>query len=305
MAELTVELCGLQMESPVMLASGILGETGPSLLKVLRSGAGAVVTKSIGSEPRDGYPNPTVVEVEGGLLNAIGLSNPGIDAFMEELELAVKGADGRPIVGSIFGADANEFSELARRMEEGGASGVELNLGCPHAKGYGAQIGQDPALVKEITAAVKDAVKIPVLVKITPNVTDITEIARAVEDGKGDAVVAINTVRAMAIDVEVGRPILHNRTGGMSGPAVKPIGVAAVWNIHKAVKIPIIGVGGISSGEDVVEYIMAGACAVQVGTAVWRDEVSVFSRINEELAKFMDRLGHSKVTDMVGVAHRE
>jgi dihydroorotate dehydrogenase (NAD+) catalytic subunit len=243
--------------------------------------------------------------VDCGLLNAIGLSNPGIDAYLEELDITVKGADGRPIIGSIFGGDDKEFSALAKRMEEGGASAVELNLGCPHAKGYGAQIGQDPKLVKKITSAVKSTVKIPVLVKITPNVTDITEIAQAVEKGKGDAIVAINTVRAMTIDVEMGRPVLHNRTGGMSGPAVKPIGVAAVWSIYQAVKIPVVGVGGISSGRDVMEYIMAGASAVQVGTAVWRDDVSAFSRINEEMSLLMDRLGHSKVSDMVGVAHRD
>jgi len=303
MADLITEICGLRMESPLMLASGILGETGPSLVRVLKAGAGAVVTKSIGNEPREGYPNPTVVEIEDGLLNAIGLANPGIDAYMEELDIAIKGSGGAPIIGSIFGADADEFASLAARMEAGGAAGLELNLGCPHAKGYGAQIGQDPDLVKEITARVKATVKIPVLVKITPNVTDITEIAQAVEDGKGDAVVAINTVRAMAIDAELGRPVLSNKTGGMSGPAIKSIGLSAVWRIFEKVKIPILGVGGISNGEDVVEYLMAGASAVQVGTAVWRGGPEVFGSIRMELEAFMDDNGKKGISDLIGVAH--
>jgi dihydroorotate dehydrogenase (NAD+) catalytic subunit len=311
MAELVTELCRLRMDSPLMLASGILGETGASLLKILNAGAGAVVTKSIGSEPRDGYPNPTVVEVEGGLLNAIGLANPGIDAFLEELELAVKGSGGAPVIASIFGKVGEEFAALAKRMEEGGASAVELNLGCPHAKGYGAQIGQDPKLVDQITTDVKRAVKIPVLVKITPNVTDIANIASSVMRGNGDAVVAINTVRAMAIDANLARPVLSNKKGGMSGPAVKAIGLAAVWTIHERFAeyrhppIPIIGVGGISNGIDVAEYLMAGASAVQLGTVVWRRGPEVFGSINKELLAFMEANGFDKISDMVGVAHRD
>lgn len=305
MADLSVELCGLRMSSPVILASGILGETGPSLIRAVRAGAGAVVTKSIGSQPRDGYPNPTVLEVEGGLLNAIGLANPGVDAYLGELTVTRQGAGGAPVIASIFGADADEFCRLASKMENGGASAVELNLGCPHAKGYGAQLGQDRDLVKDITAAVKGAVKVPVLVKVTPNITDITDIARAVEEGKGDGIVAINTVRAMAIDIEAARPVLHNRIGGLSGPAVKAVGVAAIWRIYEAVKIPVIGVGGISSGADAIEYIMAGAKAVQVGTAVWRDGPEVFGRMNTEISTFMDAHGYQGVADMVGVAHRD
>jgi dihydroorotate dehydrogenase (NAD+) catalytic subunit len=304
MVDISVELCGLRMASPLMLASGILGETGPSLLKVIGAGAGAVVTKSIGKVPRDGYPNPTVVEVEGGLLNAIGLANPGLDAYLEELGIAVKGANGTPIIASIFGGEPQECAGLARAMEKGGAAAIEMNLGCPHAKGLGADIGSDAGLVKEFTVAVKAAVKIPVLVKITPNVADITAIAQAVEEGGGDAIVAINTVRGMAIDVDLGRPILSNKLGGLSGPAIKPVGLAAVYRIYEKVKIPIIGVGGIASARDVAEYLMAGASAVQIGTAVWRDGVGAFGRINRDLKAFMAKHGHRSVADMVGVAHR-
>jgi len=304
MSNISVELCGLRMASPLMLASGILGETGPSLLKVIGAGAGAVVTKSIGKVPRDGYPNPTVTEVDGGLLNAIGLSNPGIEAYLEELGIAVKGAKGTPIIASIFGGEAQECVGLARAMEKGGVAAIEMNLGCPHAKGLGADIGSDAGLVKEFTVAVKAAVKVPVLVKITPNVTDITAIAQAVEEGGGDAIVAINTVRGMAIDADLERPILSNKLGGLSGPAIKPVGLAAVYRIYDKVKVPIIGVGGITSARDVAEYLMAGASAVQIGTAVWRDGVGVFGRINRDLKAFMAKHGHKTVADMVGVAHR-
>jgi len=304
MATISVELCKLRMASPLMLASGILGETGPSLLKVIRSGAGAVVTKSIGKIPRDGYPNPTMVEVEGGILNAIGLANPGIAEYLEELKYVTKGAKGVPIIASIFGGTPEEFVDLAKAMAKGGASAIEMNLGCPHAKGLGADIGSNPDHVREFTAAVKSAVNIPLFVKVTPNVTDITAIAQAVEEGGADAVVAINSVRGLAIDANLARPILYNKLGGLSGPAIKPVGLAAVWRVFDKVKIPIIGVGGISSAIDVAEYLMAGSSAVQLGTAVWKEGAGVFGRINKDLVKFMDKNGYSKISDMVGVAHR-
>ncbi len=304
MARITTQLCTLKMSSPLMLASGILGETGPSLLRAIKAGAGAVVTKSVGKAPRDGYPNPTIAEAEEGIVNAIGLANPGIEEYLHELGIAIKGAKGVPIVGSVFGGEPMEFSELARAMEKQGASAIEMNLGCPHAKGLGADIGSNPEFVKDFTAAVKAAVKVPVLVKITPNVTDITAIAQAVEDGGGDAVVAINSVRGMVIDADLARPVLSNKLGGLSGPAIKPVGLAAVWRIYDKVKIPIIGVGGISTARDAAEYIMAGARAVQIGTAVWKDGVGVFGRINKDLEAFMKSHGYNSVSDMVGVAHR-
>ena len=304
MARISTQLCSLKMSSPLMLASGILGETGPSLLRAIKAGAGAVVTKSVGKAPRDGYTNPTLAEVEDGFVNAIGLANPGIEEYLHELGFAVKGSKGVPIVASVFGGDPTEFSDLARAMEKGGASAIEMNLGCPHAKGLGADIGSNPEFVKEFTSAVKAAVRIPVFVKITPNVTDIAAIAQAVEDGGGDAIVAINTVRGMALDVDLARPVLSNKLGGLSGPAIKPIGLAAVWRIYDKVKIPIIGVGGISNARDAVEYFMAGARAVQVGTAVWKDGVGIFGRINKDLEAFMKAHKYNSISDMVGVAHR-
>ncbi|MDD5502768.1 MAG: dihydroorotate dehydrogenase, partial [Candidatus Thermoplasmatota archaeon] len=253
----SIEFAGLKLKNPTMNASGILDETGDSMVALAKAGAGAVVTKSIGIKGRDGHKNPTVIVLEHGMINAMGLPNPGIDEYGEEIRIA-KSA-GVPVIASIFGGDPGEFGILAKRMQEYGADAVELNVSCPHAKGFGAQLGTDPVMVTEVVKAAKSAAKIPVFVKLTPNVNNIVPIAKAAEAAGADGIVAINTVKAMSIDLETGMPILGNKLGGYSGPAVKPIGVRAVYDIAKEVKIPIIGVGGITTGEDAIEYIMAGA----------------------------------------------
>jgi dihydroorotate dehydrogenase (NAD+) catalytic subunit len=292
----------MELENPLILASGILGETGQSLLKVLEAGAGAVVTKSIGLEPRDGYPNPTVVELEYGMLNAMGLPNPGIDEYREEVRTALK-AD-KPVIGSIFGKNDEEFSALAKKMESFGASALELNLSCPHAKGYGVEIGSDEGEVKRVVNAVKSQAGIPVFAKLSPNVTDIGAIARAVQDGGGDGIVAINTIKAMAIEPELKRPVLSNRFGGLSGKAVKPVGLRCVYEIFEHVDIPVIGCGGVESGRDAVEYIMAGAGAVQIGSAIRSRGLNVFREVNNGISEFMNKNGFSNIGEMVGIAHK-
>lgn len=301
MVDLRTRVGKLEMRNPTMLASGILGETGELLLRVARSGAGAVVTKSIGVEPREGHPNPTVVEMEHGLLNAIGLANPGINLFKEEMDVATKAEV--PVIGSIFGKDATEFAQLAIKMEEYGADAVELNLSCPHAEGLGYEIGSEPKNVEEITKEVKGSVKIPVFPKLTPNVKSIVDLADAAAKGGADAVVAINTVRAMAISPEAGMPVLANKIGGLSGTAIRPIGVRCVYEIWKEVPIPVIGVGGISSGMDALEYIMAGASAVQIGSGVWIGGPEVFSKICGEMEEFMERNGYESLNDVLGAVH--
>ncbi len=301
MVDLKTSVGKLEMRNPTMLASGILGETGELLLRVAGSGAGAVVTKSIGLEPREGHPNPTVVEMEHGLLNAVGLANPGIEVFKEEMDVATKAEV--PVIGSIFGKDAGEFAQLAVKMEEYGADAVELNLSCPHAEGLGYEIGSEPKNVEEITKEVKGSVKIPVFPKLTPNVKSIVELADAAAKGGADAVVAINTVRAMAISPEARMPILANKIGGLSGTAIRPIGVRCVYEIWKDVPIPVIGVGGISTGMDALEYLMAGASAVQIGSGVWIGGPEVFSRICAEIEEFMDRNGHRSLNDVLGAVH--
>ncbi|MDR3282770.1 MAG: dihydroorotate dehydrogenase [Candidatus Methanoplasma sp.] len=299
---MTIDTCvgSLKLERPGIVASGIMDETGASIARMLSSGAGAAVTKSIGLQPNPGHRNPTFTEVKGGFVNAMGLPNPGIDLFKEEMGAAIAGGK---VVGSIYGATASEFVTLAGKMEEYGATAVELNLSCPHAKGYGAEIGVDAALVKKIVSAVKSSVSIPVWAKLTPNTHMLKEVALAVQDAGGDAIVAINTLKAMVISPEFGKPFLSNKFGGLSGPAVRSVGVRAVYDIRAAVDVPIVGVGGISDWRDAAQYIMAGASAFQIGSAIATKGVKVFDSINKDLEDFMRDFGYSTIKDMVGVAH--
>ena len=300
MASLKTSIGSVELEKPGMVASGIMDETGPSMVRMFECGAGAVVTKSVGTEPKAGHPNPCFTEVTGGYVNAMGLPNPGIDLFGEEMRVAVP--KGR-VVGSIYGSGPDEFAHLAGRMEDYGACAVELNLSCPHAKGYGMEVGTDPAMVGSIVKAVKSSVSIPVWAKLTPNTHILTDIGMAVQDAGGDAVVAINTLKAMVICPEMGRPLLSNRFGGLSGPAVKPVGVRAVYDLSAVLDIPVVGVGGISDWRDAAEYIMAGASAFQVGSAVGIVGPKVFSEINAGLSAFMDEYGYGSIAAMRGVAH--
>ncbi len=301
MVDLRTEIAGVRLRNPTMLASGFLDETGGSLIRVYRAGAGAVVTKSIGPEPREGYANPTVVEVDGGLLNAVGLPNPGIEAFRAELEEAL--AAKALVIGSVYGKDAAEYAKVAVLMADAGVAAIEMNLSCPHAKGLGTEIAQSEEAVREFTHAVKDAVDVPVFPKLSPNVADIASFAVAAERGGADAIVAINTVKAMAIAPELRTPILANRFGGLSGPAIRPIGVRAVYDIYEKVNIPVIGVGGVDSGHAALEYLMAGAAAVQIGTALVGQGLGVFERVTKEMGSLLEDIGFHAASEAVGVAH--
>ena len=299
---LKVELAGLHLRNPTVLASGILGISADSLREVARAGAGAVTTKSIGLEPREGYANPTVIQVEGGLLNALGLPNPGIKKFSEEIrelkDLEV------PLVVSIYGYSAEEYAEVARIAAESGADAVELNLSCPHAKGVGAEMGQDPQKVGEVVKAVKRRVKVPVFAKLTSSVADITGLAKAAASTGADAVTAINTVKAMAIDVETARPILSHMMGGLSGGAIKPIAVRCVYEIFEAVDVPIVGCGGVRTWRDAVEFMLAGASAVQIGSAVAYEDLAVFKSVTTGITEYLKEKGFRSVKEIVGLAHR-
>jgi len=303
MTGLGVDIAGISMANPTMLASGILDETGLTMLEAARAGAGAVVTKSISLEPRNGHGNPSVVELPFGLLNAMGLPNPGLGYFSGEIAIA-RGA-GTPVIGSVIGSTGPEIAEVAIGMESAGADAIELNLSCPHATGFGAELGSTPDLVEAVCGAVKDVVKVPVFAKLTPNTSSIASLALAAERAGADAIVAINTVKGMVISPEARRPVLANRVGGLSGPAIRPIGVRCVYEIYDAVDIPVIGVGGISSSDDALEYIMAGAKAVQLGTAVCRRGLAVFGEVCSGLSEFMDENGHMSISEIVGVAHDE
>ncbi|HOL42510.1 dihydroorotate dehydrogenase [Methanospirillum sp.] len=270
-----VQIAGVPVRNHLILAAGVLGTCASSLLRMLRQGAGAVVTKSIGPEPRYGHAGPCVVVLEDGVMNAMGLPNPSKE-FVNELALL----DGEPVIVSIFGGNPDEFHEVAGWFADK-AQAFELNVSCPHAAGFGAQIGTNPDLVHACTEAVKEW-KRPVWVKLTPNVTDITAIGRAAESGGADAIVAINTVRAMRISTGLKRPVLGNTYGGLSGRAIFPIAVRCVYELYEACSIPIIGCGGVSCAEDVIEMMMAGAQGVEIGSAV-AHEPDIFRRISDEL----------------------
>jgi dihydroorotate dehydrogenase (NAD+) catalytic subunit len=296
------EIAGLKLANPTMLAAGILGYTGLSMTSVVEAGAGAVVTKTMGQEPRTGYLNPTVVQTDCGLLNAMGLPNPGISHFKEEMK-QLKTIQAATIL-SIFGSSVEEFTTVAKTAAELGADAIELNVSCPHVKKAGAAIGCDPMLLTDIVKDVKKAVTIPVLAKLTPNVTNIGEIAEAAEDSGADAITAINTVKAMAIDTETGRPILANKFGGLSGPAIKPIAVRCVYDVYRSVDIPVIGCGGISSWQDAVEFMLAGASAVQIGTAVAFKGVEIFGSVAQGIEDYLKRKSFKSVKEIVGLAHK-
>ncbi|MDD1685903.1 dihydroorotate dehydrogenase [Methanoregula sp.] len=286
-----VHVGGVALENHLLLAAGVLGTTGASLLRMLNLGAGGVVTKSIGPHPKEGHSGPCLVVLEDGLLNAMGLPNPSKE-FVDEIATLAK----KPVIVSIFGGNPEEFAEVAGWFA-GRVAGIELNLSCPHAEGYGSAIGTDPALVEACTRAVSKS-GIPTWVKLTPNVTDITAIGKAAEKGGASAIVAINTVKAMRISTGIRRPMLGNRYGGLSGSAVFPIAVRCVYELYDAVKIPIIGCGGVSTADNVVEMMMSGAQAVEIGSAVF-DDVKVFGTIRDSLyAK--DGI---PAKDIVGCAH--
>jgi len=287
---LEVEIAGIKMKNPLMLASGILDLTKESMEKF--KDAGAVVTKSIGREARKGYKNPVFYEMECGILNAIGLANPGIDEYIKEVE----GIKIENLIGSIFGGGSEDFSFLAEKFAPY-VKALEMNMSCPHAKKMGAEYPTEE--IGEAVEATKKAGK-PVFVKL--GMENIIERTSEAINGGADAIVAINSIKAMAINIDVAMPVLGNKVGGYSGKAIKPIGVRCVYEIASNFEVPVIGVGGITKAEDVIEYMMAGAKAVQIGTGVYYRGIELFREICIELEKWLDKNGYSSINDVVGLA---
>ena len=300
---LMVNLAGLKLANPTMLASGVLGYSAETLETIVEGGAGAVVTKSVGLKPRSGYANPTVVQVDCGLVNAMGLPNPGIDEFVREIREA-KAVLSVPLIVSVYGFSENEYAVVAKKAVNAGADVVELNVSCPHVKETGSEIGQNPEVLSKVVRKVKAAVEKPVFVKLSPNVTSIADIAEAAAKAGANALTAINTVKAMAIDPETTMPILSNRVGGLSGPAVKPIAVRCVYEIFERVKVPIIGCGGVASWRDAVEFLLAGASAVQIGTAIATEGSNVFGKVTQGIDAYLKRKDFKSVGEVVGLSHR-
>ena len=298
---LNYNLAGLELESPTLLASGILGVAPGSMIRLLNAGMGGITTKTVGPRPRLGYPNPSIIEIDDGtFLNSVGLANPGIEAFIEEIH-DFKRRTTKPLIVSVFGDGPEGYAEVAKKAERAGADAIEINVSCPHADV--ASIALSTILTEEFTKTVKDAVRIPVFAKLTPNIANIVPIAKAAEYGGADAIVVINTLRGLALDVETGRPILSHGIGGVSGRAVKSIGVRVVYDIFPHIKIPIIGCGGISTWEDVLEYIYAGASTVQIGSALYKGE-DVITDINKGLEQFLTNHNISNFSELIGKAHQ-
>ncbi|TMI37972.1 dihydroorotate dehydrogenase [Candidatus Bathyarchaeota archaeon] len=298
--DLSVEFAGIKLPNPTILASGILGVSGEIMIRASRAGAGAVVSKSFNVKGREGYRNPSFIEVQGGFLNALGIPNPGMEEMREEVETASKA--GVPVIASVFGFDAEEFAVAAAMGEKGGAIAVELNVSCPHVREVGVEIGQRPKVVAEVTQAVKGRVRIPVFVKLSPNVTDITEVAKAAQSAGADAVTAINTALGMAVNVDSAYPILGGTLGGLSGPALHPIAVRAIYQIRRAVDLPIIGVGGVQDYRGALEMMMVGASAVQIGSAVTSQGLEIFRDVTTGMSKFLEQRGLSSIRQVIGIA---
>ncbi|CAD6368929.1 Dihydroorotate dehydrogenase B (NAD(+)), catalytic subunit [metagenome] len=291
----------IQLERPVMLASGILGISLDVFNRLYRSGAGAVVTKSLSTEPWDGYPNPTIFSVNGGgWINAVGLSNPGAPNFAKMIESNTK----VPIIVSLVGSIAEDFEMMVNQFKNCKVTAYELNLSCPHVAKVGLEVGDDPELVKKIVSTVKKTTDVPVIAKVGLGTTHYLNTVKTAIDSGIDAITAINTVRAMAIDVETQRPILSNKFGGLSGTPIKPIALRCVYEISSKYDIPIIGCGGISTWEDAIEFILGGASAIQLGSAIGNNWLNVFNDINNGIIEYMKRKGYSKLDEMVGLAKK-
>ncbi|MFC1753391.1 dihydroorotate dehydrogenase [Thermoproteota archaeon] len=310
MVDISTQISRVKLSNPTVLASGFLGVSGASLASVARNGAGAVTTKSIGLEARKGHPCPVVLTLEDGIINAVGLSGPGINEKIAEVEYAKKNCNAA-VIASIFASTQKEFGIVAKEVSKAKPDLIEVNISCPNVQSeFGLPFGTDPKIAAAVTRQVKKNTKIPVIVKLTPNVTDIGEIAVSVAKAGADAINAINAVGpGMVINPEAKKPVLSNKRGGVSGTAIKPIAVRCVYDIHESLEeakklIPIIGTGGVTTGRDAVEMFMAGACSVGIGTAIYSRGIEVFKRVGIEIIEFMKKEGYNSIEEMRALAHK-
>lgn len=295
---LGVNIAGVELKNPVMTASGTFGSGEEYSEFVDLNRLGAVVTKGVANVPWPGNPTPRVAEVYGGMLNAIGLQNPGVEVFCRRDLPFLKKYDTKVIV-NVCGHSIEEYTEVVRRLANEPVDMLEINISCPNVREGGIAFGTVPSVAEKITRACKDAAKQPIIMKLSPNVTDIGEMARAVEAGGADAISLINTLTGMKIDVNRRRFVLANRTGGMSGPAVKPVALRMVYEAAHAVDLPVIGMGGIATAEDALEFILAGATAVSVGTANFINPRATLDVV-EGIDRYLEEKGIDSVRDLVG-----
>lgn len=296
---MSVNIAGVEWKNPVTVASGTFGSGAEFSEFVDLNRLGAVTTKGVANIPWAGNPTPRVAETYGGMMNAVGLQNPGIDLFCERDIPFLKQYDTKIIV-NVCGRSTEDYCEVVERLADEDVDMLEINISCPNVKEGGIAFGQNPKAAEEITKAVKKYAKQPVIMKLSPNVTDITEMAKAVEAGGADAVSLINTLTGMKIDINRRQFVIANKTGGVSGPAIHPIAVRMVYQVANAIKLPIIGMGGIASAEDAIEMILAGASAVSVGTANFYHP-AVTMEIVDGIEAYMKKYGFETVADMVGI----
>ena len=297
--DLSVNLAGIPLRNPVMTASGTFGYGEEFSAYVNLETIGAFVTKGLSLKPRAGNPTPRIVETPGGMLNAIGLQNVGIDAFIAKKIPFVRSVN-TPCIANFFGDTIDEYAEMTRRLDEiPEVVALEMNISCPNVKQGGIVFGTDPACAASVVAACRAATKKPLIVKLSPNVTDVVSMAKACVDAGADSLSLINTLIGMAIDLKKRRPVLANVTGGFSGPAIKPVALRMVWQVARAVKVPIIGIGGIMNATDALEFILAGATAVQVGTASFINPGAA-QTIVEEMEAWMLANGVADIKSLIG-----
>lgn len=299
MLDLSVELAGVKLKNPIVVASGTFGFGREYSQFYDLSELGGICAKGLTLHRREGNPAPRIAETPMGILNSVGLQNPGVDAFIEE-ELPFLRQYDLKVIANISGNTPEEYGIMCEKLSAAGVDLIEVNISCPNVKAGGLTYGTKPELAAEVTQVAKaHAGNVPVMVKLSPNVTDITEIARAVEGAGADAVSLINTLRGMRIDVNTGRPVLKMNTGGLSGPAVLPVAVRMVWEVANAVQVPILGMGGVSKGSDAAQLMMAGASAVAVGTACFTDPYAPV-KVRDELAQIAYEKKLDKVSDLTG-----
>lgn len=299
MADMRVNIAGVEWKNPVTTASGTFGSGAEFADFVDLNQIGAVTTKGVANVPWPGNPTPRIAETYGGMMNAVGLQNPGIDLFCERDIPFLRKYDTKIIV-NVCGKSTEDYCEVVERLANEDVDMLEINISCPNVKEGGIAFGQNPKAAEEITKAVKKYAKQPVIMKLSPNVTDITEMAKAVEAGGADAVSLINTLTGMKIDIHRRAFAVANKTGGVSGPAIKPIAVRMVYQVANAIKLPIIGMGGIATAEDAIEFLLAGASAVSVGTANFVNP-GVTVEVAAGIEAYMDRYGFKTVSEMVGI----
>jgi dihydroorotate dehydrogenase (NAD+) catalytic subunit len=296
---MTVELAGIKMRNPVMTASGTFGYGAEFADYMNLESIGAMITKGLSLKPKAGNATPRIVETPGGMLNAIGLQNVGIDAFISQ-KLPYLKKVATPVIVNVYGNTLEEYGEVASRLDGlPGVAGIEVNISCPNVKQGGIVFGTDPQAAREVVSLVRKNTSKPLIVKLSPNVTDVVLMARACADAGADALSLINTLTGMAIDLERRRPILANVTGGLSGPAIKPVALRMVWQVAKSVKLPIIGIGGIMNARDALEFILAGATAVEVGTASFLDP-SAAQTIARDMEQYLADNGIASISSMIG-----